>query len=246
MYQSPCRIAIDIFNSNSPANWLVKMDRPLRHRILEAKRLELRMVNLRGLLRIIPRAQIEIARPYPRAPSFVVKPAPRPIESILLAHFGPTEQERVRMILADRLFGPRFASDWVDGRWRIVAPQSKNTLGDLLGLSHELGHILAEESVNSDFAGQLRGETMAMVLEALVVSSVLTAEERSEWVRYNKESDSYNFEFLHREFTDDLDPLLSPAFVFRESIWTSHGYQAVYAGASWIRQNLLTELYAGR
>jgi hypothetical protein len=237
------REAIATFNSVAPTEWPRRFTKERRLRLLREKAEALKDSPLTALFPKLPNARAKLTRPYPRLPAWIYRTCAVPVVVVLNEILGQTNRQIIQQILDERLPGERFGTDWSEGRWRVVAPPSQNRLFDLMGLSHELGHILAKETRRSDFAAQVRGEALALSLEALAVASQLSQSEHKSWLHYCLETDEYNFEFFRREFSEDLEPLLHPAFIFRESLWTSHGYQAIYAAASLVRQTILKNFF---
>jgi len=189
----------------------------------------------------LPPQRVVLKRPFPKSPRFVKDPLKEDLFDLVLNYFSePKEKRRVKKILEDRVLGSRFGSDWIGGRWRMITPVLKQRREDLQGVSHELGHLLSGEPRNSSFFDQVKSEAMALMLESLIVESSLEERDLEEWRSYCAESDLYNFEFFRREFFETTSSLLEPGFIFRESLWTSHGYQAIYACASLIRNRLFS------
>lgn len=242
MFPVPCEEAIELFSSRTPEQWVATLDREKRTELLQSKAKSLIGHPLRKLRRVLPPDREELDRPYPALPQFLRRRLNSDVIETIVLYF-PDGRERIRAILDDRVSGHRYGTDWIDGRWRIVAPPLRGTLQDLMALSHELGHILADENKESTAKDLIRGEATAMVLEATIVAKQLGDDELKSWLSYLSKSDTYNFEFFHREYSCQLESLMNRTFILRESLWTSHGYQAVYAAASYIRAKILREIY---
>jgi len=185
-----------------------------------------------------------LVRPGPKAPDFCRVKLDNDPKEILTAYFAHTSlSTRVQDILSRIHMGRRFGTDWIEGRWTFTAPSPVGTLGYLSGLAHELGHVLMNgERHQQGFREMALSEATAMTLEEKMISDLLDAGDLQEWHRYQRAIDVYNVFFFREEMnlhTEADDLLLDPKFVFRESLWTSHGYQAVNAAASLIRSEAL-------
>lgn len=243
MFPQPCPQAINLYSTVRPQEWPARIDRELRRTWLAEKTVALQALTSedKRVLDILAakcpaNSPNSIVRPYPPRPSWLDHVhVTNPVEFVT-THFGA-------LPLAQ---GHRFGTDWKSGRWVIVIPAIENTLSFLAGLVHEVGHILSNTGeAEQNLRQMIRSEAMAMTLEEIFVAKVLEVSRvnTSEWHEYQRQIDAYNLFFFHAEdclregTTEDL---LQTPYLFRESLWTSHGYQAAYAAASLIRADVLT------
>lgn len=239
-----CNEAIKFFSSNNPTQWSAMISSEIRQKWLQEKQKAL-SIWPRHWLTQLPRTTIP-QRPYPVRSHILNMKVSRETHMLLFEFFADSPYlDPVRKALDNIHTGDRFGTDWIDHEWRIIAPESKGTLGHLMGLSHELGHILANESLNPSLPNLVRGESTALVLEALIVGHQLNISDLQNWKHYCRLIDEYNFAFARIEFGKNLQPLMNDNYIFRETLWTSHGYQAVYALSSFLRMKLLEKWYTG-
>lgn len=238
------------FQSTPPREWPAAFPVRLRAQWLDEK--------VRALSELDARVRVQLERIRSQCP-----PAPAPMRPPLRPAFlknavgldavdyvrrsfaGSRLASRVDGILDARLGGDRFSSVMVEGSWRMVLPPSTGAVQDLVGLAHELGHVLNDGSTRDNGLRQLvRSEACALVLEETLVAACLEKAHAAEWHAYQRQLDRFNFYLFSEEMslTEERRPierLLKPSLIFRESLWTCHGYQAVFAAASILRAKVL-------
>jgi hypothetical protein len=148
----------------------------------------------------------------------------------------------------------RYRTDWKNDR-PVIFGESAANWKSLSAVVHELGHCVAETySPANSFRRQILSEAFAQTLEERLISVWLQdATDKQEWFNYQRSIDHLNFYFALFELhlagvsvrfpehwpKDYFDPHL---LFFRETLFTSTGYQLIYAAASLIRESVLRHL----
>jgi hypothetical protein len=254
LFPIPYEEASSLFSRTSPRDWLTEMSRAQRVAWLARKRKALtslppavKDVLFRLESKCPPPPASRLLHP-PRRPDFLKRP--RGVDAVALLRnifAGSKLAPRVDQHLEDILRGGRYSTLFHEDRWKIVAPAPTGGLQDLAGLAHELGHVLNDGRTSDHSLSMLtRSEATALALEELIVSRILASDERREWETYQRALDEYGFclfreemRFVTGDETSGAELLLLPSFVFRESLWSYDGYQAVFAAASLIRRRVL-------
>lgn len=236
MFPKPCELAIPIMNSLPPREWPNAFPVDLRRQILREKTDVMKSLSgedlrlYRNLARRSAEAPKE-TRPFPKIPAFVkLQRNVQPVKT--LQYLFPEYQNQ----LGSRIEAHRFGCDWRSEGWVILAPKEEPTLAYLASLAHELGHILVNRGPKQTLCEMIISEATAYILEEILVQHWMTGVERQEWQVYCREIDRYNHYFFKAEWEGHVDEFLNSKLIWRESLWTSHGYQGVYAAASQLRQ----------
>lgn len=237
----PCNDALKIFSIYPPFQWSEVISSKQRDFWLLEKKDQLKTWPKQWLTQL---PKMRISKPYPDKPLFLIRQTPGSAQDIVMSYFKNTVwEQKVHQALKNQEPSYRFGVAWHKSEGRILSPPDDGSFSYLMSLAHETGHILANDGPQPDFKNVVRGESMALITEALVVKSQISGPEQSIWKKYCQLVDIYNFSFASLEFAEDLAPLRNPDFIFRESLWTMHGGQAAYALSSKIRQNLLKPWY---
>lgn len=242
LWPVPCKQGIKIYNQFS----LQEMPHcfPLANRIpiLKEKKRTLQLLahhrSIEQLKAKIKNFQVSCDREKPlfaRRPTWMAELID--VERILLNQVRMMNLEDIyRRAFQERVLNQRFGTDWINGMWRILTPPDLKNWSDLAGLAHEVGHFLCVKSQQESLLEIAIGEATALKFEELVISQALPKNYLSDWKAYCRAIDEQNLRFFLMEFDPNCIELLQQSkFVYRESLWTSHGYQLVYAVASLIR-----------
>ncbi|WP_413287564.1 hypothetical protein [Bdellovibrio sp. HCB337] len=125
----------------------------------------------------------------------------------------------------------------------IIHGNSTPTVGNLVFLAHEMGHVLFEELYPGDEVGS---ESFAFLLEDKVAQLLTTSEaEHISWIKFKKSQDDLNYLLCMNEFQEyatGVSKIPSHYLFFRESLLTCWGYQTINAIASLNRSKRLNQL----
>jgi len=189
--------------------------------------------------------------PLPKLPSLLAMRLKKPADEVMRELFA---SDKVEAILSDSTFTPgdvRYRTDWKDGKPRLYGDNSPY-LNSLAFLTHELGHCLAESVHPGDsFREKILSEAYAQTLEEATIFHWLKEDPQAqgEWKAYQRTIDQLNYHFYLWEISkhpafSPLEALVPDIFdsallLFRETLFTATGYQAVYARASLLRAKVL-------
>ncbi|MCC5661372.1 hypothetical protein LC608_31350 [Nostoc sp. XA010] len=188
--------------------------------------------------------------PILRRPKFLQKPLPQRAHKIFQEQLNKFQQGAILQEVLERSnfrdSDFRYRTDFKDGKICIFGA-SLPTWDSLASLTHELGHAFVETlRPKNDLRRQIISEAFAQIFEELFIEAILTQSEwQREWSDFQKRIDYLNFHFFEWEVSQTkwfgspkTLPFDSASLLLRETLFTTFGYQAIYAAASLIRYRL--------